>query len=177
MGSELSVTDTRNALIQRLFATHGSAIQAFFRRRMRAKLDAPDLTQEVYLRMLRVSDAEVIRNPEGYLYSVANNLVKERSLLERRQHEAIVSSEAELAQLLTAFPSAEDQIDQAARVTRLREVLKELSPKCRAAVLMQYRHEMSYQEIAEKLGISTNMVKKYLAQAIALCRKRMERWR
>lgn len=165
----------RKALIERLFATHGTALRAFFRRRIRTKVDAPDLTQEVYLRMLRVADAEIIHNPEGYLYTVANNLVKERGLIERRRQEAAQLTEAQLSELLDGLQTAEHQIDAAARNARLHEVLMQLTPKCRAAVVMQYRHDMSYQEIADRLGVSTNMVKKYLSQGIALCRRRMER--
>jgi RNA polymerase sigma-70 factor (ECF subfamily) len=54
-------------------------------------------------------------------------------------------------------------------------VLAELSPKCRAAVVMQYNHGLSYQEIAVRLGVSSHMVKKYLAQALVHCRRRMAR--
>jgi RNA polymerase sigma factor (sigma-70 family) len=165
---------SRKALIERLYSMHGSALRAFFRRRIRAKTEAPDLTQEVYLRMLRIDDSEVIHNPEGYLYSVASNLVKERAVLDRRMSQA-TSGDAQLEKLLAELPLSEEVIDAEARARRLREVLLQLSPKCRAAIVMQYRHDMSYREIAEQLGISTNMVKKYLAQGLTLCRRRMER--
>jgi RNA polymerase sigma factor (sigma-70 family) len=52
-------------------------------------------------------------------------------------------------------------------------VLMQLSPKCRAAVALRYRQELSYEEIGERLGVSSNMVKKYLVQALAHCRCRM----
>ena len=65
--------------------TTGPACRAFFLRRIRTKADAPDLAQEVYVRMLRISDQEAIRNPVHYLYTVANNLVKEHAVLDRRQ--------------------------------------------------------------------------------------------
>jgi RNA polymerase sigma factor (sigma-70 family) len=66
-------------------------------------------------------------------------------------------------------------IDHEHRVTRLREVLGQLSPKCRAVVVLQYWHGMSYEDIASRLGMSTHMVKKYLAQGLSLCRRRMAR--
>ena len=167
---------SRKALIERLFSAHGSALQAFFRRRIRSKIEASDLTQEVYLRMLRIDDAKVIHNPEGYLYSVASNLVKEKALLDRRSS-AATSGDVQLENLLSNLPSSEEFFDADTRARRLREVLLQLTPRCRAAIVMQYRHEMSYQEIAERLGVSTHMVKKYLAQGLALCRLRMERLR
>ena len=48
----------RPSFVEWLFAEHAGALQAFFRRRIQTKADAPDLAQEVYLRMLRISDQE-----------------------------------------------------------------------------------------------------------------------
>jgi RNA polymerase sigma-70 factor (ECF subfamily) len=74
---------------------------------------------------------------------------------------------------LAELPSFGGQLDQERCIGRLREVLDQLSPKCRAAVVLQYWHGQSYEEIAARLGISTNMVKKYLSQALMHCRRRM----
>jgi RNA polymerase sigma-70 factor (ECF subfamily) len=76
---------------------------------------------------------------------------------------------------LAELPAFGAQIDADVRIERLREVLRTLSPKCHAAVVLAYWHGMSYQAIAERLGISPNMVKKYLSQALVKCRLRMAR--
>ena len=62
------MAEPRKGLVERLFAEHRRALQAFFYRRIRTKSDAPDLAQEVYVRMLRVNDIHAIRDPERYLY-------------------------------------------------------------------------------------------------------------
>ena len=80
------------------------ALQSFFRRRIRSKADAADLAQEVYLRMLRISDQEAIRNPVLYLYTVANNLVKEHAVLERRHASGIDIDEAPAHEQLEMLP-------------------------------------------------------------------------
>ncbi len=162
-------------LVERLFTEQYAALLAFFYRRVRTKSDASDLAQEVYLRMLRVADADAIRNPEGYLYTVASNLVKEHAVLDRRQVSAIEVLDPTLEQQLSELPAFDSEFDLGTRVSRLRIVLAELSPKCRAAVVMQYNHGLSYQEIAVRLGVSPHMVKKYLAQALVHCRRRMAR--
>jgi RNA polymerase sigma-70 factor (ECF subfamily) len=169
------MTVRKKALIERLFAQHGTALQAFLRRRIRVIPDAPDLAQEVYLRMLRVSDSNTIRNPELYLYAVANNLVKENAVLERQRAAWDDIDDSAVQEQLAELPQFDGEIDTDLRAQRLREVLSQLSPKCRAAVLLQYGHDLSYAEIAERLGISTHMVKKYLAQALLHCRRRMRR--
>jgi DNA-directed RNA polymerase specialized sigma24 family protein len=48
------MVETKKTLVARLFAEHGSALQAFLYRRLRGHSDAAELAQEVYLRMLRV---------------------------------------------------------------------------------------------------------------------------
>lgn len=169
------MADPKKGLVERLFAEHGRALQAFFYRRIRTKSDAPDLAQEVYVRMLRVSDMAAIRNPELYLYTVANNLVKEHAVLDRRRASSVDLDEATVQQQLGELPVFDGQLDTTQRVTRLRIVLAQLPPKCRAAVVLYYRHDLSYQEIADRLGVSSHMVKKYLAQALGHCRRRMAR--
>jgi RNA polymerase sigma factor (sigma-70 family) len=164
------------ALVEKLFA-HRGALQAFFYRRLRIKSDAADLVQEVYLRMLRVADPQAIRNPEAYLFTVAGNLLRENAVADRRQAQSAAVEDAEATPPLTQIPGFEADLDTERRVARLCEVIAQLSPKCCAALVMQYRHELSYQEIAARLGVSPRMVKKYLAQALNHCRKRMERLR
>ncbi len=162
-------------LVERLFTERYASLLAFFARRVRTGSEAADLAQEVYLRMLRVSDAEAIRNPEGYLFAVANNLAKEHAVLERRRAGVIDIGEAEMDTSLQTLPAYEKELDGMQRTTRLHAVLAQLSPKCRAAVLLQYGEGLTYQEIAVRLSVSPNMVKKYLAQALMHCRRRMAR--
>jgi RNA polymerase sigma factor (sigma-70 family) len=167
--------EAKKALIERLFSEQGTALRAFFRRRIRVQPDAPDLAQEVYVRMLGVRHTEAIRNPEQYLYTVANNLVKEQALGDRRRSLSDDIDNLAVQEQLAELPQFEGELDTTIRTQRLREVLGELSPKCRAAVILQYGHDFSYEQIAIRLGISTHMVKKYLAQALVHCRRRMQR--
>jgi len=59
------VTEAKNAWVERLFAAHHGALQAFFYRRVRFRADATDLAQEVYVRMLHVKDVASIRDTEA----------------------------------------------------------------------------------------------------------------
>jgi RNA polymerase sigma factor (sigma-70 family) len=161
--------------MERLFAEHQGALQAFFRRRIRRTADAPDLAQEVYLRMLRINDQNAIRNPVLYLYTVANNLVKEHAVLDRRQASNIDIDEVGTPEQLEVPPAFEGELDAARRAARLRVVLKQLRPKCQAAVVLRFTHGLSYREVAIRLGVSPQMAKKYVAQALSHCRRRMAR--
>jgi len=171
----MAVTDPKPSLVERLFAEHRGALQGFFRRRIRTQADAPDMAQEVYLRMLRISDQDALRNPVLYLYTVANNLVKEHAVLERRRSSSVDIDEVATHEQLETLPAFDGELDAARRVARLRVVLKQLSPKCQAAVALRFTEGLSYREVALRLGVSPQMAKKYVAQALVHCRRRMGR--
>jgi RNA polymerase sigma factor (sigma-70 family) len=171
----VAVADSKPSLVERLFAEHGGALQSFFRRRIRSKADAADLAQEVYIRMLRISDHEAIRSPVLYLYTVANNLVKEHAVLEHRRASGIDIDDAPPHEQLATLPAFDGEWDARQRVARLGIVLQQLRPKCRAAVVLRFTHELSYREIGIHLGISSQMAKKYVAQGLSHCRRRMAR--
>jgi RNA polymerase sigma-70 factor (ECF subfamily) len=169
------MAESKKALVERLFAEHGGALRAFFIRRLRRGSDAAELAQEVYLRMLRIPDVDSIRNPEGYLYAVASNLAKEHALQDRRQRSSVDLDNPEIQEQLAVLPGFGGLLDTQARVKRLREVLRELPPKCQAVVALQYWEGLSYAQIGARLEISPNMVKKYLSRALVHCRRRMAR--
>jgi transmembrane sensor len=115
----MAATEPKSPLVERLFAEHRGALQTFFLRRIRAKADAADLAQEVYVRMLRISDQDTIRNPVHYLYTVANNLVKEHAVLERRRASGIDIDEAPANEQLETLPEFDGDLDATQRIARL----------------------------------------------------------
>jgi len=170
-GVEPAVPDPRPSLIERLYAEHSAALHSFFRRRIRNQAHAADLAQEVYLRMLRVHDPLSIRNPAVYLFTVASNLVKEQATLDQRQA-GMDLDEAPLEEASTPL-SLDGELDLKQRVDRLERVLGQLSPKCRAAVVLRFTHDLSYRQIAAHIGVSTQMAKKYVARGLEQCQRRL----
>jgi len=169
------MAETKKTLVERLFAEQAGPLRAFFYRRVHRHPDAAELAQEVYVRMLRVPDMGTIRDPEAYLYTVASNLAKEHARHEHKDASALDIDDPLVQEQLAELPAFGGQLDTEQRVKMLREVLHQLPAKCHAAVVLQYWHELSYEEIAQRLGVSTHMVKKYLSQALTHCRRRMAR--
>jgi RNA polymerase sigma factor (sigma-70 family) len=123
--------------------------------------------------MQRIRDEEAIRNPVHYLYTVANNLVKEHAVLDRRQASGIDIDVAPAHEQLETLPEFDGDLDARQRVARLGVVLKQLRPKCRAAVELRFAQGLTFREIAMHLGVSPQMAKKYVAQGLSHCRRRM----
>jgi RNA polymerase sigma factor (sigma-70 family) len=170
------MTGSKRGFVEKLFAEHGRALQAYLYRRLRTKSDAPDLAQEVYMRMLRVGDPQAIRNPQLYLYTVASNLVKEYAAFEKRHSNRLEFDETSVQQWLGELPSLDSELEASEMTTHLNAALGQLPGRWRTALILQYRYGLTYQEIADRLGISSNMVKKYLAQGLGHCRRYMARW-
>lgn len=171
-----TVVDSRRTFVDRLFAEHRRALQAYFLRRIRVKYEAADLAQEVYVRMLRVNDADAIRNPQVYLFTIASNLVKEHALRDRRVTGAPDIDVASDGERVGEWPSPDKQVDAHQMAERLNAVIERLPAKWRTAVILHYRYDLTYHEIGDRLGVSSNMVKKYLAQGLGQCRRRMAKW-
>lgn len=169
------MAESKKTQVERLFAEHRSSLQAFLYRRVGRHPVAAELAQEVYLRMLRVPDLGTVRNPEAYLYTVASNLAKEHARNEPKDAAVLDVDNPFVQEQLAELPMFAGELDTQRRIKRLREVLQQLPAKCHAAVVLQYWHGQSYEQIAQRLGVSTNMVKKYLSQALAHCRLRMAR--
>jgi RNA polymerase sigma factor (sigma-70 family) len=161
------------ALIEGLIVSHGDQLRRFLLSRVRNIADVPDITQEVYLRMLRVADVNSIRSPEAYLFTVAQHVLQQHTL------EMAALPTAELAQVLNTRSSA-THADPALEfvatqcLERLQETLEKLPPKVRAVFILSRRDGLSFDEIAERLGCSRPMAKKYLMKALLQFRQRLE---
>jgi RNA polymerase sigma factor (sigma-70 family) len=167
-------SNSRQAFVASVAARHGRRLLDYLSRRLRNASDAPDIAQEVYLRLLRLDEHDLIRNPEAYLLTVARHLLYEHTL---RQNNAPPHIEFED---LGAEPSAFAEDDPAGnadaqqRVQSLEKALMKLSPKAQAALVLHRRDGLSIEEVGERIGVSRNVAKKYLARALLHCRKHLK---
>jgi RNA polymerase sigma factor (sigma-70 family) len=157
-------------LIEGLVASHGGQLRRFLLGRVRNIADIPDITQEVYLRMLRVPNVESVRSPEAYLFTVAQHVLQQHTL------KTAALPTAPLDKILTpsAHPDPALETVAAQSLDRLQETLDKLSPKVRAVFMLSRRDGLSFEEIAARLGISRPMAKKYLMKALLQMRRTLE---
>jgi RNA polymerase sigma factor (sigma-70 family) len=157
-----------------LIASHGMQLRHFIFARARNFADVPDIVQEVYLRMLRISNVDSIRSPEAYLFTVAQHVVQQHTM-----RQSATPPAAELAQLLNARASAQNADPELALeaqqcLERLQHTLEALSPTARATFMLHRRDGLSFDEIAVRLDTSRPMVKKYLMKALLQLRLGLE---
>jgi RNA polymerase sigma factor (sigma-70 family) len=126
------------------------------RRNARTRADVDDISQEVFLRLLRYNQAELVQHPQAYLFKMASNVAAEWSIAARarRPHDSKWLAElrtGDLPEDATARAKAEEEMERAINLlpARQREVLK-----------LQFYEGLSYAEIAERLGTTPRAVKR-----------------
>ena len=154
-----------------MFEQYSQELHAYLVNRLRRDaLDAADVAQETFLRLLRMKDTEVIEQPHAYVYSVAINVIRELGLKEQLQaslpgrlgDDAVHTGQSDLPL---------DEAERQARLQHLQQCISDMPPTYQAILLMRKRDGMTYREIAEHLDISVHTVKKYLLRAVAWCRQ------
>jgi RNA polymerase sigma factor (sigma-70 family) len=159
-------------VVEGLANDYGLDLIRFISKRVRTVADARDLAQEAYVRLLRMERKDLIRHPRAYLYRIAANILYEFEL-KRKADVAGLARWSEEQQLDGGGGYADSDAEDPALRSRLDSVLGELSPKCRAVLILHRRDGMTYEEIGTRIGISPSMVKKYLSQGLRHCRERL----
>ena len=171
MGAQPELDPLQQAFFRRLSETYRGPLTAYFERRVRSRAEAEDLTQEVFLRLVRRLDAEAIDNPEAFLFRTAVNLLRDRSRREKtfRNH----LSETELRQVRFEGISPERVLERRQALQRALQCLEELDERTRDAFILHRLEGLKYAEIADVFGVSVSSVEKYIIKALAHLMRRM----
>jgi RNA polymerase sigma factor (sigma-70 family) len=161
----------KQSFVSAIAQRYGERLRSFLSKRLRNDADAPDLAQEVFLRLMRVEHHETIRSPEAYLFTVASHVLHQHAL---KQSAAPVS--VDIADLFTELQltSPDDpaaKADVAQRMERLERSLKELPPKVSTTLMLHRCAGFSIEEIGQQLGVARPTAKKYLARALTHVRE------
>ena len=126
--------------------------------------EARDVAQEAYLRFFRIPEDRRLRNPGGYLYRIAVNIVNEMRE-KKSDHVDFDSDIAESAgrELGLDEPSVFDRL---ATEETVRTELEKLPPEQRQALLMCKVEGYSCKEAARQLGEKLGTIQKRVARAL-----------
>lgn len=157
--------------VERLYVDHHNWLHGFLRRRLGNAADAADLTHDAFLRLLVKPAPRGLNNPfeaRAYLRQMANGMCI--NLWHRREIEQ-AWLETLAAQPEDTAPSAEHQVIVLQALHEIGTMLLGIPAKAAQAFLMGVACQMTDKEVAEILGVSTRMVRKYIAQAMLACIK------
>lgn len=151
--------------LMRFLTQRRDELLGFVRSLSHSAEEAEDIVQEAAARTL--AGGEQIRAPETYLFVVARNLSREKQGESRR-------TASEPTRVEGLAPSAEDEAIAREASDALRRAVAQLPPQCRSAFALQVFHGCSYQEIADRLGISIKTVEKHISRGLRDTRKSMQ---
>ena len=168
MPSESSNAASRLAVTA--FREHASELQRFLIRRVGHAQDADDLAQEVFARLLRVRDVELVRKPLAYLIGIATHVVRE--FRQRKQHEKVLFDSAVTDDLCeNPLSAAQKGIAEELELQQsLDSALTQLPPTHQLVLLLVKRDGLSYAEAAKASGLSVHTIEKYVVEARARLR-------
>jgi RNA polymerase sigma-70 factor (ECF subfamily) len=123
--------------------------------------EAEDLTQEIFLKIFRsLNTFDRRANFQTWLISVSRNLCIDHYRSVRKERETI-DRQVDAGELTPASkePGPIVALEQRDRVALLRQALARLPEALRTAVVLRDLQELSYQEIADQLGLPEGTVK------------------
>jgi RNA polymerase sigma-70 factor (ECF subfamily) len=153
--------------LESLYREHGSWLLNWLTSRSNCRTRASDLAQDTFCRLAEQRDLRLYSHPRRYLVTVARRLLIDdtrRKASERSFLEAFALHMGD-----TAAPGPDRIAEAVEALTALSILLEGLPDRTRRAFLMSRMDGMTYAEIGTELGVSTSMVKQYVAQAFAHC--------
>ncbi|RQM44091.1 sigma-70 family RNA polymerase sigma factor [Paraburkholderia bannensis] len=135
-------------------------------RRLGSADDAEDLAASSFAELAGVEDLAAVREPRAFLTVIAQRLTYElwrRRDLERAYLDSLAHSDEPVA------PSAESIVEVSQALALIDQALDGLSAKAKRAFIYSQVDGLTYAEIASLLGVSSSMVRKYIAQALTRC--------
>ena len=158
-GSELAFTNMYNQYKNNVYST---ALRI-----TKSKIQAEEAVQDIFLKIWQNRDvlAEV-DHFENYLYIISrNHLFNSIKKIARE-----TSQIAEFNQKEAGIIDTDSNIKDEQYNTILNQIVEQLPPQQQKVYQMAKRDGLSHQKIGEDLGISTETVKKHMAQALKFIR-------
>lgn len=151
-----------------------AAIDAHLRPRLRAyfqtdpvpRAEADDLVQKTLTRVYQGVDR--LRASESFvpwLFTIARNVRRTAASLSRREGRVLAGGTELLADPPDPRPGVEGARLEEERLHALQAAIEGLPSQQRQCLLLRIRAELSYEEMAETLGLSAHTVRNHLAQA------------
>jgi RNA polymerase sigma-70 factor (ECF subfamily) len=161
----------RNDAFDELYHRHSGRVFIYCARILGDQTSARDACQEVFIAFWRsVSSERVMTNLRGYLLRIARNIC----LLMKRNDSYITTTEFEENLVETENPLGEAAIEQNELAEILAMALELLPEHYRQAVVLQCYNGLTYQEIADVLGVPLSTARNWIVRAKAHLRTILE---
>jgi RNA polymerase sigma factor (sigma-70 family) len=148
-----------------LYREYAPAIFRFCRRAMPTREDAEDATMEIFMKLRdKLSQYDQGRSFTAWLYKVAANhcwdMLRRRKVRQGKETEDVDEMPLEAPE-----PNQLEKLIEERTSEEVRKALDKLGVRARMALVMRYYSDMSYDEIADALGVRRAFVGVVLLRA------------
>ena len=158
-----------------IYREMGPAIFRFCRRALPTREDAEDATMEIFSKLWegKLSQYDETRSFSAWLYRVAANhcwdILRRRKIRQDKETEDVDDVPLEHPD-----PNQLDRMIEQKTSEEVRHALDKLGPRARMALVLRYYSDMSYDEIADALGVRRAFVGVVLLRARHELRQALE---
>lgn len=162
-----------HSAFEAVFRAHYAAVCSFAHGYVRAREEAEEIGQSVFLALWsRREDLTIRGQLRSYLLTAARNQALNRSARARVEQRWYDSAAADPTEAAVSTPPQPDQAAESAQTAELvRRAIDGLPPGCRRVLQLRWDEHLSAYEIADILGISVKGVENQLARAKRLLRR------
>jgi RNA polymerase sigma factor (sigma-70 family) len=148
-----------------LYHDYAPAMFRFCRRALPTREDAEDATMDIFIKLKKnLAQYDPTRSFSAWLYKVAANhcwdILRRRKVRQDKETEDVDNVPLEHPD-----PSALDKMIEERSSEEVRKALGKMGARARMALVMRYYSDMSYDEIADELGVRRQFVGVVLLRA------------
>ena len=168
-------SESTHAVVSQLFREHNRLLVRYLTVRLQSVQEAKEVAQESFTRLLQLQKPGAPSLLRAYLFKTATNLAIDR-LRHRKVHQQAESQPVLLGEL-TANPDAwgdpAEQLLAREQAEQLLGYLQELPIKCQRVFDLHRLEGVPQHAVAERLGFSERMVRRYVTYAMVYCHLRL----
>tara|TARA_R110002050_G_scaffold84104_8_gene179704 strand:- start:25594 stop:26199 length:606 start_codon:yes stop_codon:yes gene_type:complete len=145
----------------------------FVVRYVKLESEAEEIVQDVFVRLWENREKiNVYSSFESYLFTISYNSAI--SLLRKRIHEKKYLEHLKYIQQEHNAPSLTDELYFNELNSKIQSLLSDLTPRQKEIYQLSREEGLTHDEIAKKLGISTNTVKNHMVSVLSFLRSNMD---
>ncbi|CAL1519106.1 RNA polymerase sigma-70 factor [Chitinophaga sp. MM2321] len=154
---------------RKIYEYYQGKVFLFALRLTKSKSEAEEIVQEVFVRLWENREkVKIEKNFNAYMLTITKNLILDR--LKKAAFDKTIQQKIYHNMLVLQNTTVDELIEK--ELTRLyQQAVDRLSPQKKVVFMLSRQEELSYEEIAQKLGVSKNTVRNQMSDSLKSIRE------
>ncbi len=156
----LQIANGKLDMLTILFDRYHIRIYNFFNKMVHNKMVSEDLTQDVFLKIIKYKASYKNGNFAAWIYTIARNIFSNHYQKTKKERSNVIDDDKLEANGMIISESRQEELDH------LQKALIQLSNSDRELIVMHRFQEIKYEQIAQIIGSNENAVKVKVHRAL-----------